>query len=77
MEFNEASEIIRSRPNCQVRWMGIPSRGEGKKELSRDEGPAELQKILDWAKAGGQILFFYPDLENPSINHEAELSPPL
>ena len=77
MEFIEASEIIRSRPNCQIRWMGIPGRGEGKKELSQDEGPAELQKILHWAKAGGQILFFYPDLENPSIIHERELSPLL
>jgi len=70
-------EIIRSRPTCKVRWAGIPGRGDGEKELSQDEGPAELQQILDGAQAGGQVLFFYSDHKNPNKFHEKELSPPL
>ncbi len=76
MEF-DPFEIIRSRPTCKVRWAGIPGREDGEKELSRDEGPAELQKILDGAQAGGQVLFFYSDHKTPNKFHERELSPPL
>jgi len=41
MEF-DPFEIIRSGPKFKVRWAGIPGQGDGEKELSRDEGPAEL-----------------------------------
>ena len=76
MEF-DPFEIIRSRPTCKVRWSGIPGRGDGEKELSQDEGPAELQKILDGAQAGGQVLFYYSDHKTQNKFHERELSPPL
>ncbi len=76
MEF-DPFEIIRSGPKCKVRWAGIPGRGDGEKELSRDEGPAELQKILDWAKAGRRVLFYYPERKNLNKFHERGLSPPL
>ena len=69
-------EIIRSG-GCRVVWIGIPDHEDGEKELSADEGPAELKKILDWSKAAGlrgQILFFYPDLEDPNKIHEKLLT---
>jgi hypothetical protein len=63
---------------CRVVWIGILGHEDGEKELSADEGPAELKKILDWPKAvglSGQILFFYPDLEDPNKIHEKLLTP--
>lgn len=70
-------EIISSGVSCRVTWKGIPGHGSGEKELSADEGPAELQGILDWSRVGGEALFFYPDSEDPNTSHEKLLLPPL
>jgi len=70
-------EVISSGASCRVTWKGIPGHGSGEKELFADEGPAELQGILDWSRVGGEVLFFYPDSEDPNTIHEKSLLPLL
>lgn len=70
-------EVIRSGVPCKVTWKGIPGHVSGGKELSADEGPQELQEILEWGKAGGEVWFDYPDPQDPAKFHHKELHLPL